>query len=692
MIRPLKVVSSGDINDPQLTEIDVLNTQAKSLIEKDTLKALKLAKSAYALANYQNYEKGKADALFIQSDCNFAFSEFKTSIQQADAALKIFIHLRFDYEIAECLKSSGRCLLRLGEHQKALAKFSAALPVYEKLNDKSGMISILNNIGILHKLENRYDLAMEYYEKCIEILKVHPDHYNEGKIYLNIGNVYFELSEYKDALENHLKAHELFIKCGDKAGEAEACNNIGNAMMKEREFERAEEMFTHGLEIVRKIGNRISEANLLNNLSLLEKTKGNKSEAYELLNQSLFLRKQVGDELGVALALGNLATTELEFKKTVRAHHHAKLSLKIYKELNNKLGECSTCILLGRIYAKLERYKKALEVSKYSVKLAKSLNARTQVSKAYETLSFILESRRKYKKSLKFFKMHSETENELQSEYSAKELKNFMLKQQLEQTKKETEMFRQKNQEILHSLEDLKNKQKEPDLNRENVADSANIVAHDLKNYLQSIIGFSELIYNSDGQTKEDLKLYSSQIKTSGEQMMTLIKDYLQSQKLDSTNLDITKINFDLTRLISLIKERFNFNLKRKEQQLIFDSSKPCFIYADEYLINSLLENLISNSLKFSDHHKSVVVSLMENEKNIFISIKDEGPGFSEQDIQSAFVKFKSLSSRPTGGESSTGLGLYIVKRIVDLHGGTIEIKSEGKNKGAEFVITLPKL
>jgi len=64
---------------------------------------------------------------------------------------------------------------------------------------------------------------------------------------------------------------------------------------------------------------------------------------------------------------------------------------------------------------------------------------------------------------------------------------------------------------------------------------------------------------------------------------------------------------------------------------------------------------------------------------------------FSPEDLDSAFKKFKQLSSKPTGGESSTGLGLYIVKRIVDLHGGTIEIKSEGKNKGAEFIIALPK-
>ena len=174
----------------------------------------------------------------------------------------------------------------------------------------------------------------------------------------------------------------------------------------------------------------------------------------------------------------------------------------------------------------------------------------------------------------------------------------------------------------------------------------------------------------------------------------SLIKNIKEGRILTEEEFDHINNKEDIEKRYELIEKiisRFNFNLLRKEQKVVLNIPGTCIIYADEHLITSVIENIISNASKFSDHGKNIFVSIHEIENNFVLSIKDEGPGFSPEDLDSAFKKFKQLSSKPTGGESSTGLGLYIVKRIVDLHGGTIEIKSEGKNKGAEFIIALPK-
>jgi signal transduction histidine kinase len=102
-----------------------------------------------------------------------------------------------------------------------------------------------------------------------------------------------------------------------------------------------------------------------------------------------------------------------------------------------------------------------------------------------------------------------------------------------------------------------------------------------------------------------------------------------------------------------------------------------------------ILDNLISNALKFSAPHTTIHVHTLPETNNILISIRDEGPGISEADQKKLFQKFTRLSARPTGGESSTGLGLAIVKRLAEAMSGTIQCHS-ALGAGATFTLRLP--
>jgi signal transduction histidine kinase len=112
-------------------------------------------------------------------------------------------------------------------------------------------------------------------------------------------------------------------------------------------------------------------------------------------------------------------------------------------------------------------------------------------------------------------------------------------------------------------------------------------------------------------------------------------------------------------------------------------------VFLDADYLSRIVDNLITNAIKFSNRDSTVEVSAGRLNGSIWISIKDQGLGFSEKDKQDVFQKFKKLSSKPTAGESSNGLGLAIVKTLVDRLQGTIELRSE-KGKGSEFLIHLP--
>jgi signal transduction histidine kinase len=105
--------------------------------------------------------------------------------------------------------------------------------------------------------------------------------------------------------------------------------------------------------------------------------------------------------------------------------------------------------------------------------------------------------------------------------------------------------------------------------------------------------------------------------------------------------------------------------------------------------LSRIVDNLLTNAIKFSNRNASVEIAAGTSNNLIWISIKDQGQGFSEKDKRDLFQKFKRLSAKPTAGESSNGLGLAIVKTLVDRMKGTIELVSE-KGKGSEFIIHLP--
>jgi len=111
--------------------------------------------------------------------------------------------------------------------------------------------------------------------------------------------------------------------------------------------------------------------------------------------------------------------------------------------------------------------------------------------------------------------------------------------------------------------------------------------------------------------------------------------------------------------------------------------------------ITEVMDNLVGNAIKFSPEGKAISVDVHKSSdgKNrngrILFRVRDDGPGLTPDDLKKLFGKFVRLSAQPTGGESSTGLGLSIVKQVVELHGGKVWAESEGKGKGATFVVEL---
>ena len=214
------------------------------------------------------------------------------------------------------------------------------------------------------------------------------------------------------------------------------------------------------------------------------------------------------------------------------------------------------------------------------------------------------------------------------------------------------------------------------------------IASHDLKNPLGVVIGIAEII---EMETENDQKIreLAGMIGESGRRMLTLLHDIL-----DTTELDTGKIvlNLKLTNVETLVESIVYENqplAERKGQQLIYacDTSEPLHVMADGKRLREAIANLVDNAIKFSPLGKRIWVHITKPDK-IRIEVRDEGPGLSADDTRVAFGHFQRLSARPTGGESSSGIGLSIVKQIIEMHGGSVRVE-HAQEGGAVFIIEL---
>ncbi|MDX1373594.1 MAG: HAMP domain-containing sensor histidine kinase, partial [Nitrososphaeraceae archaeon] len=139
-----------------------------------------------------------------------------------------------------------------------------------------------------------------------------------------------------------------------------------------------------------------------------------------------------------------------------------------------------------------------------------------------------------------------------------------------------------------------------------------------------------------------------------------------------------------------MIEKMQSFANKKGIKINIMRTAGVCNVNADKTYLNLIFENLISNAIKFSPSDSTIRVMVTNNMDNAKVSIMDDGPGITTEEVPLLFKKFSKLSPRPTAGESSTGLGLALVKRYIELVDGDVYYDTEAKSKGSTFVVILP--
>lgn len=217
------------------------------------------------------------------------------------------------------------------------------------------------------------------------------------------------------------------------------------------------------------------------------------------------------------------------------------------------------------------------------------------------------------------------------------------------------------------------------------------ILTHDLKNHLGGMEMSAQLLYDRLTGSKDDRSSrLAENILHNSSQLLAFVKEFLANSAADhSIAVQISAQN--LSHAANAAVQQYREAARRKQQEILTDfSTDDATVLADPSALRQVLDNLLSNALKFSPNGKRINISVKSDQFHVECRVQDQGPGFTKDDETRMFQRYGRLSARPTGGEPSSGLGLSIVRKLVQAMNGELKCEST-PGEGTTFTIRLPK-
>ena len=220
-------------------------------------------------------------------------------------------------------------------------------------------------------------------------------------------------------------------------------------------------------------------------------------------------------------------------------------------------------------------------------------------------------------------------------------------------------------------------------------------ISHELRTPVNLISSTTQLIkLNLKNLSKEDENIISKYIdimESNSMRLIRLINNLIDSTKIDAGFVKFTPINADIIKFVEDVCDSVVDYVDFNKMNLIFDTdSEEEIVLFDPDIIERILLNLLSNAVKFNKVSGTIYVNLYTKDDEIRITVRDEGIGIPKEKLSSIFKRFEQLQTKNKIEKQGSGIGLYLVKSLVTLHGGNIKVESK-VNEGSKFIVTIPK-
>ena len=593
----------------------------------------------------------------------------------------------------------------------ALELGNKAIEIETRIDNKALLATTHNFLGVVYRNIGDYETSLRHYVNALNIAENIKDSVQIAYSFNNIGGIHRLQGNYTLALENILRALNYFEKLGNNEGAAYCTINIGILYRYQKNHAKALEYFQRTVDIREKIGDLFGKALALNQFAEVyyEQKKWPEALKYYRLLESAY--KELDDTKGIATVLGGIGGIYYHSGEYDKALDYRLRALKINKDIGNIEGQIVNLTNLGLIYARKSQFSLGQKYLNKALELSNNLNSLGMKLECYNVLKEYYTLRGNYKSALNYLQLYSDLKDSVITQTNIAQIAEMEAVYRTEKSEREKQI-------LLKDVE-LKTKQQTYMLiivilililgifiySRYRAKKAANkklqelnamkdkffgIVAHDLKNPLNTILGYSEYLFTSyedfnDEERKEEIQ----QIYNASKKVTSLIGNLLEWSRSQSERINIRQTKINIAELIDNNVSLFEPNAKAKTIRLRIECSPKLIISSDEDILNTILRNLLSNALKFTDTGGSIEIKCYSNNGKVSIAVKDTGVGIPTEHIDLLFRIDKDFTTVGTHKEKGTGLGLILIKELVEKLDGSIDVKSE-LGIGSTFTIIIP--
>ena len=700
------------------------NELARLYVDQDVAKALELTAEIINNPEIEIFPEQLATAHYIAGRALIFEGEYARALEAFSNADSVINTISEKTLLGEILVGKSTVFSRQGRYTEAEEGFKKALTLLDQEDNIMGLAWCHLEYGKLEAIKNEHDLSMEHYKNSLAYYQNLDNEKGISAVYYRMAVHYLDVGDEDKALEYFTSGRAIKQRIGDVRGLANFNLSLGILHEEKGSFETSLDYYRQSLEGYEKVSDKSSKARVYNNIGVAYVDWNKLDSALVNHKKSLQLHQELQAPIGLIRSFANLGEVyRLREQYTEAISHYLKAKLQSEAiEGEPLMGLVNEN--LGLIYIHTNRLDSAAYYLERDLKLKQGQENNFTIRHTYEYLSLLEEKRGNYAKSLEFYKLYKEVADKRVASRRAKELAEIQAKYDTEKQEKEIAELQQenekrtlwrnifalgtlgalavallvfqffryrnkKNSELLLAKETQRQELEKLDQLKSRFF---NNISHEFRTPLTLILGpLEKLRKNVDNGLQPTIDV----IERNGKRLLKLINQLLDLSKIESGKVELKTSLADLVPLIRGWVMSFESLAESKGVKLAIETGKPSyFMYLDQPKIEKVIINLLSNAFKYTPQGGAITVDLSEKQGDKYnclsIKVKDTGSGIPEAELEHIFDRFYQATNAETVDVTGTGIGLSLIKELVELHSGTVRVESE-YGKGSVFEVMLPQ-
>jgi len=646
--------------NPDSTKVDMSLVLINELYQKaDYGKALLYVNKTSKLSEELNYIKGLAESSYYRALIYTERNDYFNAIDNYNKSRNLYLKISDTLGVAKVSNSIGLIEIKRGNYAVGLQNSLSAIDIFEQQHLKNELSAAYNNLAEAYYKTNQIDKAIEFNFKALEIRKQINDSKGIKASTKNIAELYSILKEHRKAIEYYEKVLDILDPKTDQDLRGEILPKLGSEYLRFKEYDKASEYLVEGLKYNRKQDNKEGLLRALNAIGNLNLQNRKVRLAEKQLNEAYSIAQKTDNKTEL---LENYKL-HIALDSTRGYFQNAFFWQNKFYNLKDSLSKIDQPIFPTDVH-----HIDLIENNTASKDNSEKIELQPTEEPSWYNNPIVLYGLIIALALLLALLVYSLLKTKFHKEELEKE------KGKLAQEHIRTEAILEQT----HHLEEVNQ-----------VKDKLfSIVSHDLKDSISSIKAFLDLL-KEDSISKDEFYELIPELSENANNASSLLFNLLNWSKSQMQNLEPKPELFNIQDVfqtkIALVEQKVE-----DKRIVLIDESQRDFVYADRSMVEIVIQNLITNAVKFSRTGDVITISNQDVNGKSLICIEDTGVGIPKGNLDKLFAAHKNFTTAGTKNEKGTGLGLTIAKDLVELNNGRIWVDST-ENIGSKFFIELPK-